>query len=182
MDTFYELPNGKRVNLEALVPEELELLLKVPTTVEQAKQIIKRNKLALRALEFQDYDRIEEGCPHCSHCNGFRCDECAWNLYEQLDEGRTENLLPCCHATFGGLVLDECDAVEVGSDFIKAAEPSDNPEEMGDWLRNGRAFLQGHVEWARAVILMKGIPWPDGVMSEKRRYTNTMKKGNKSDG
>jgi len=152
------LSNGKHVFLRVLTDKELAFLLLIPTTVEQAQQILVRNWSMLeevyKALEDEDYKSgLVLGCPHCGWCN-----TCAWMVAwvrahrPVLDVERRVRADVCLDdsVTFGGVNYAHSGVRLRKHSIWLAADPGTNTV----------LFLQGHIEWARAVIRMGGVPWP----------------------
>lgn len=160
----YTLPNGKTLVLNYLSQEELYALLKVPTTVYQAKKIRKRNLLLWKKFNDNDTSKSKIGCPHCKYNYEegiYSCSKCAWKLYPKRGIG------PCTEATFGSVLLGDQrvvtyspDSEQVNDGILRCIDGE--AEETED-------FLLGHVEWARAIILQGGIPWPNGKLTAKRQ-------------
>jgi len=157
----YTLPNGEIIVLRYLYKRELDKLIKIPTTIDQAKRIIKRNRCLLRFK--RTFTRF--GCPHCETCW-----HCAWRLVFHYKEICLKQ--PCYHAKFSGLtILNVCNVIEYRSDG-EDCYPHDfasctdgQKQEMID----AEAFLRAHIEWAEAVILQGGIPWPNGKLTAVRQ-------------
>ncbi len=135
---------------------ELQRLLKVPCTVKQARQIKRRNKQLLAALEAGikrqegTYPSFNVGCPHCS--TNMNCTNCAWRSYP----GR--HVLRCTDAKFYGTSLNN----QVKMQYI--IQFSSNKETLAYSLldtdkavNNAILFLKGHIEWANAVVKRGGI-------------------------
>ena len=84
---------------KVLLKGELEALLRVPTTVKQAKQILERNRKALWLLKAGKNRTLKLGCPHCIEASAglgrIRCGKCAY--YRAWLDG-----MPCLSYTFGG--------------------------------------------------------------------------------
>ena len=171
----YVLPNGKAMYLKALLPAELDALLLVTTTVEQAKQIHERNKQLLAAMLSCASVTVNIGCPHCSRADisSWECEECRWTqaikllteLHELYDVhtlsrcGRGE--LPCCGFKFGGVSLYATGGVVeygVSEAYVNYDEPGEVPQKARE---NSIAFLTAHMDWARAVIKMGGTRVPE---------------------
>jgi len=131
-----------------LSKKELRLLLKVPTTVRQAKQIIRRNKLALKALLANEEKTFAVGCPHCKGS----CDSCAYPEGNRLFGDQ------CLSYMFGGVnYYLVCNFISLSPEAIKVHS---SPESSGMDRRIKQdlaiRWLQGHIEWAEAVIKAKG--------------------------
>ena len=153
----YKLKNGKTIELNHLSKEELDDLLKVKTTIRQARQIRRRNLKLFEVFKNRDslrkqYDREIEsgiGCPHCNQW--YDCSECAWMVLNTKEN--PDNRYPCCLTKFGGVTYDDQITVKFGHDFelvrIYNSSSCDEDEEI---VKN---FLLGHVEWADAMILLK---------------------------
>lgn len=143
-------------NLDVLFPQELEKLLNVPTTGEQAFNIRKRNQKALDALDRAKQsgkrviDALLYGCPHCD----WNCENCAWEHYPRLGYSRTSHY--CLGAIFKGVHADMvAHIIGLASSFIRI---NYNPlVDSGKSFREALSFLEGHIEWANAVIELGGI-------------------------
>ena len=146
----YRLSNEKKIPLVWLRKRELDQLLNVPTTVEQAEQVIKRNEALLKKLDEADESKVPIPCPHCS--DKFDCEHCAWNLLYVADSD-----YKCLNAVFSG-VSDRDSGVNLYSDSADIDPSVFNSEESG---LKCEAYLQGHIEWAQAVIILGGVPWPE---------------------
>lgn len=129
---------------KVLTKKELEMLLQIPTTVEQAKQIKERNEALLDALYAGTAYRGTVGCPHC----GVQCSRCAWARYPaNKDDGPAF----CFAGSFGGVTLNEI-WLE-GLDYSINDERLDTIENILDVNQDKiERFLIGHIEWANAVI------------------------------
>jgi hypothetical protein len=125
-----------------LSKKELRLLLKVPTSVRQAKQIIKRNTLALKALRANEMKEFHVGCPHCK-C---KCSTCAYPTYKGCFGDQ------CLHYMFGGVNYYNING------FIRLAPSSIRVEGISQDIEFAERWLLGHIEWAEAVIKDKGTP------------------------
>jgi hypothetical protein len=159
-----KLSNGKTIFLTYLSKEELDILLQVPTTVEQAKTIMKRNRILLSHYRNHNSKETYVGCPHCkvSSSGSYDCRGCAWQTISS--KIMSKNFLPCLKATFGSATLFEVQA-SYGCKQESIYFGKGNP-------RYTTAFLMGHIEWARAVIALGGIAWPNGVMSSERQSSD----------
>ena len=130
---------------KVLSKTELEALLTVPTTVEQAKQIVKRSRAALKLIRAGKEGIVRVGCPHCvaagSTNNNYRCGQCA---YREAGKGEW---FACVHFAFGGhkyshvrgWVRLQATSLEVDLDGISMKSTP-------------VVWLKGHIEWAREVI------------------------------
>ena len=174
---------------------ELKKLLKVPTTVKQATQILKRNEALLKVLEngvpnllkgfaprgwnlsFIAYKQkiVEIGCPHCVVSD---CEYCSWAKYN-LKSGYDVEF--CQFALFNGHTLE--DLAEDNNQYFIALEYKKNyaylivyanhlkSQDKHLWtgdekseticiiqeeIQDIREFLEGHIEWAKAVIKKGG--------------------------
>jgi len=154
----YPLPEGREVTLEWLTPEELDHLLTIPTTVKQAEQIRKRNQsLALNLETILDSYGNEYtttiGCPHCMDvcCN---CDSCAWR---SLASHMNHSSYFCLWQTFSGLTSNET-VIGYGTYSEGSYSCPDKIMEQSRETRrdNALCLLNGHLEWAKAVILCNG--------------------------
>jgi hypothetical protein len=172
MGTKVTLQNGKVITLRYLLKEELDILLQVPTTVEQAKTIRKRNLTLLSNYRRQRNPHTKIGCPHCQHTSrGFQCKGCAWTLIRSQIRNADGDYDPderiCVDMTFNGNCLNESSIL-----YGYNKESISIFDELSKKTLN-EAFLMGHVEWARAVIALGGVRWPNGVMSSERQPIDT---------
>lgn len=142
------------------------------TTKKQARQIKRRCSLCLEALEelvasdaedeagdetVQQVRNIHIGCPHC-HWEGVCNAKCEWRV-------RNDEPVSCMDQAFSGVTLDEMrgaglvwvgfwhDRVEV---VVDKYEQTRNPDQFRREYDNARRFLLAHIEWADAVLAMKG--------------------------
>lgn len=160
----YTLRNGKIIKLRYLFPEELNLLLKIPTTVIQAREIIKRNAGLVRAI-FENREKESGiGCPHClwTTRKHFQCTNCAWQFLKNDLYLDNSNFI-CCEMTFGGLTLNDTKVCYC------AKEETINAINKDYDYSHEKTFLLAHIEWAKAVIAMGGIPWPNGKLTATRQ-------------
>ena len=156
-----QLPNGNTIEAEVLTQEELNALLMVRTTVEQAQQILKRNTPMLKALKRWESYEGHIGCPHCIEVEDLVkagkiaeyevCDHCAWAKYPRENE-EVEDVY-CFEATFGGVKYVQ--ALEVS--YTTGTESLSVYEKC--YIENCTKFIQGHLDWANAVIAIGGAPW-----------------------
>jgi len=128
-----------------LTQEEIDVLMQVETTVEQAQQIIDRNQPLLDALRAGEEYYAGLGCPHCGR--GYPCYGCAWT------RATKDNEFACCHVTFAGLTLH--DVAGVICYGWNSEEVHVSGTEKGK--ENAIEFLKGHIEWAMLVIAQGGI-------------------------
>lgn len=169
--TEYTLPNGEVVELGVLFPYELDALLLVTTTVEQAQIIYERNKQLLELLENSESGTVSIGCPHCvKYGFDWDCADCRWtqvknmldvvpalgSIIEQMGSNNEE--LPCCGFSFGGSRLCDAAAYVYYDDAtagikIPLYRTDDKPQAV--------AFLEGHMEWASIVIKLGGTQVPE---------------------
>ena len=162
-----------------LTLDELDRLLRVPTTVSEAEEILIRNDRALVVLDklweegfasfmtdpltyphnlSSDSVELPLGCPHCRTsmrtADYWNCKGCGWQKY-----GAVMDKFACLQATFGGYCAedpgpDQC--VSLGVKRIYLREPS-----SGENYLSARRFLQGHVDWALVLIEIGGIEAED---------------------
>jgi hypothetical protein len=137
-----------------LSEHEKELLMRVPTTVEQAELILKRNQGLLTMLDNEETGKTEIGCPHCDCCY---CRGCAWQVLAQEYGVRS---YICCHATFGGISHGTVKGVDYSADV---EELTSDAYEDDDAESSACTFLEGHMEWAMLVIAKGGVDWPDKI-------------------
>ena len=155
---LYTLPNGERVRLTSLLPEELENLIGfrpdgtltgswVPTTVAKAKRIKRRNLLMLKACLAKAYHHSNIGCPHCIEAKS--CSDCDWSHHVTARPRSTSN---CVHARFANYEHVQ----------VLAACYGQNSEDVWptrleiDHIRTIK-HLKAHIEWANAVLKLNGI-------------------------
>ncbi len=153
-----------------LSKKELRALLKVPTTVEQAKQIKRRcegllefmlkmkdNWAAIRAKTYKGFTTYEGviGCPHCeetpTHHRMRQCDKCAWVNYPNKSGG-----LACYSAKFGGITIEEVRCLRYWTKRESAFVNRLVNSPFSALLACIR-FLRGYIEWAVAVIKKGGV-------------------------
>ena len=138
--------------LKYLRPSELErLLLAVPTTLDEAKGVIARNRETLRRL------RSYKPCPHCRRNPMYRCTSCAWNT-----SGRYA-ICPCTKYEFAGRDMHRV-AVEADANWLSIEAEGLYPD------KNSRPFLQAHVEWGRVLVALGGtaqISWRKMTAAQK---------------
>ncbi len=140
--------------MTVLTEEELENLLKVPTTFEQAKLIKQRNEWALEQLERLEKnwnaefsEEIDLGCPHCTFVGGsHNCDACHWRKYPG------DYYMRCASASFGGIKLSDVDLVDYGCFTVSVYADGRDEDEIED----AKTFVTGHIEWAEEVIKRGG--------------------------
>lgn len=178
----YTLPNGKVISLQYLYKEELDILLKVPTTVEQATRIILRNQPLIDAVNAGTTYHGKVGCPHC-HYN-YPCRSCVWQ--ESLDKVWNDGweiyndsvYQVCCRVYFSGFQYTNQEVqalLTYGSDIeniwrgkinsaIDAIKDANDVRDQESWDKNYEeyrdivlCFLHGHIEWANAVWILNGV-------------------------
>lgn len=153
--------NGKTIQFEVLSEEEMRILLTVPTTVGQARRIKQRNLALLQNAEKDKFPMRRIGCPHCKFTAGYghECKSCAWSVVrKEIRKHCKEAIysLTCIHMTFGGVDLDDSGVVySTNDEYIMELS----------WSEKTKNFLRGHIEWADAVIALRGIPWPNGKIT-----------------
>ena len=175
--------------MTVLLEGELDKLLRVPTTVEQAEQIKQRNELLLEIVEtFPDKDDepktwpyvcddaivhiVDVGCPHCSEAPedlgfSFRCRECAWQLISE--DPKISMDVRCVFIPFGGVTYREVSVLRPQVTFFseKAECAMARTIQGCQWteyckrIKKIKTFLLGHIEWAVAVIEAGGVPWSE---------------------
>jgi hypothetical protein len=140
---------------------EKERLMRIPTSIEEAQQILERNQQLLEklneAVRYNSYASasVPIGCPHCRR-EGISCAPCAWNVGVA---GRHEpRLMACCFPTFGGVAYVDQTLVKYG---VNIAWIEGKPNSIQ--AECARLFLEGHIEWAMMVIAAGGVPWPEGA-------------------
>ena len=136
-----------------LSQSEIDLLMTVETTLEEAQTILKRNQTLLEVFEAGKNQRTFIGCPHCS-CD---CPHCAWTRATY-----SYHRCCCCEVTFGGVCLDDV------NHWISYKSDQECTQHMGntggtddDIDDDSRdmclRFLKGHIEWAMLIIARGGI-------------------------
>jgi len=156
-----------------LTDYEKSVLARIPTTIDQAKTILKRNTSLLEILtdlndEYDPYTSrfVNIGCPHCTNKRGiYWCETCDWNikLLPGLKHYRTGGYLEefhCCHVTFGGYCLSEITEYRYvriiythnSSMIVYNLAASIFEERKEKEYRACCKFLQGHIEWANSII------------------------------
>lgn len=156
----YTLPNGKTIVLEYLYSSELDYLLRIPTSVEFANQILLRNmNLLENAVKKRNYIGYV-GCPHCLDCITINCLNCAWYVPSKVQ---------CLKVPFSEVVMKyinailsyHCDRETLSYyKYVINEVDLDAEKNMNELVI---CYLNAHIEWAKAVILMDGIPWPEGM-------------------
>jgi hypothetical protein len=146
---------------------ELEYLLEVKTSPNQAKRIYVRNLKLLNFLQkfkktdFKEHSiNIKNGCPHC-HC---KCVECEWQAYRRYNSS-VPMLSRCCHAKFGRydyhyaryypmtIGYSSSEAFLIISEHNPCSETKKTyTVGYNKMFKIVSTFLQGHLEWAIAVI------------------------------
>jgi len=132
-------------DLYVLLPEEIQQLALVDTTMQQAWQIYERNITLLKDLYcgVVDYPHFS-GCPHCVPTYACISSQCKWLAVR----ASCYRKYACCKQTFGGLTLDETNVRYGWGD--EEIGPLSYPYE------DTESFLIGHIEWAQMII--------DGIM------------------
>lgn len=166
---------GPCSGLLVLHPEELRLLMAVPTTAGEARQLICRNEAGLDKLDnWGNSDNSEAvpcgltvsiGCPHCVTVGGlFDCESCA---YPEVDKRsrKVRGGCQCCAYTFGGVWAEasgesspttDTDRVKsIGHMIILTAgyltilrNPLRHAEDVDDL----RTWFLGHIQWGWEVL------------------------------
>jgi hypothetical protein len=136
---------------EVLTQAELECLLEVKTTVDQAKTIIRRNRLALQLLHAGENGEVRVRCPHCIGL----CFGCAYSKTEFAKE--TSGHATCLYYSFGGVTAE--DVTEVIGLFSTRMQvgasvdvPWADPDEIKRQTRAAIRWAEGHIEWAKEVL------------------------------
>lgn len=161
----YTLPNGMSIQLFYLYKEELDALIKIPTSVGQAKRIFIRNRSLLGFLLKGRVSRTQYGCPHCDRF----CNHCAWTLLPSRNKSYGE---PCCDVKFSGVnAHDVSDIIGYGADFEECFpygkdDLGDNEKEATE---TAVSFLRAHLEWAEAIIANGGVAWTNGKITAVRQ-------------
>lgn len=148
--------NGNPLAEKVLSPQELEDLMKVPTTVEEARQIKERNERLLELLEKNEDGYVAIGCPHCSYSSskGFSCKRgertCRWYKYPGVHKRYS---MPCVYVPFGG--ISYADVSRIINYESSCAQVKNTEAEFSIYKKQkqqAKIFLKGHIEWAEAVI------------------------------
>lgn len=139
----------------------LKKLMVVPTTVEQARQIIRRNQAVIEGLGEIGPENMEItipiGCPHCDDCSG-RCECCAWRHYAA---NKKEYDYFCVFADFNGHTLDDVRRQWPISLLFFSHKATllyhttiaiPTAKEIQDCKDVIREFCDGHIEWCDEVI------------------------------
>jgi hypothetical protein len=127
--------------MSVLLEGEMENLLKIRTSVKDARLIKKRFQWVLNNLDKPDRTS-PLGCPHCS-CDF--CSQCSYFVIPFSDQ--REN--PCLSVPFGGVIFwDIVHIIQIGSDFIGILATPKTPEER----EQVEVWAKGHIEWANAVL------------------------------
>lgn len=144
----------RRFTLHYITQDEVETLLVIAMASPRrwAKQIIRRNQRALKALRSNDTKRIRIGCPHCRAVK-LDCDSCAFVTALSDSHPVKEEYMDevCVRLSFGGIrymntaVFYKDDSVEISSQYMAAHKR----------MRTAR-FLLAHIEWARKMIAVYG--------------------------
>ena len=145
---------SKKPKLKYLRPKELREILRLPTTVAEAKTIKRRyNALAEAILNGRSH-MGKIGCAHCVFRDGrFRCGECRWgNLPRRKTDLYTGKQFRCCAQPFAGRTYDDPDmraAITLGfnAECTRAG--------VGTYAYR---YCMAHVEWAEEVIRLGGVP------------------------
>lgn len=130
---------------KVLAKKELKALLKVKTTVEEAKQIKQRNLKLLDAL-YAGYEYT--GYVGCPHCHG-SCKTCEWYKYPVKITSSHDP--KCFEASFGGVTYGELSAYGIRYFFNSEQLRSINEIEP-EFQDKIERFLLGHIEWANEII------------------------------
>ena len=162
MSWFYTTPMGERVRINYLTEEELDRLLLIDTTEDQAERILDRNRSAIQCVRRQidgrvsDRVRIWKGCPHCQD-NDECCDECPWGEAFCILAGPYRDRDSCClysPFSFGGVLIKQT-SIRYTCDCVVCHRRG--PVELAASIK----YLGGHLDWARVVIAMCGTSVPE---------------------
>ena len=154
MSTYQVLTLGEKVALS-----------KIPTTKKQARQILRRNTQLLERVnevlaakgDRSAYDEdVMIGCPHCQAA-GFNCEDCPWGKLGMF------NMFGCLSRSFGRVTGNDVTdddlniSVHLNRDsasirWDRTTSPYFKLAGLRGAGRKCRLFLQGHIEWAEAVI------------------------------
>jgi hypothetical protein len=133
--------------MKVLSKQELNKLMKVRTTLEQAEQIIERNTKALDALRKKKFEVIDLGCPHCIK----DCNNCAYPYKKKTDFGEQ-----CLDYKFGGIAYNDINELISLSPYSLTVHEGNFHQDSDPLLAELRCkterWLLGHIEWAEAVI------------------------------
>jgi ribosomal protein S27AE len=149
---------GRNVNI--LTKNELRRLLRVKTTVDQAKQLIRRNQKMLDAINEHPEERkiVKIKCPHCSWGivfnkttdSFYQCGKCSYK-----PESKNGRCFQCCEYTFGGFNYKDWeirDNIDLKGPTIEYKGINSNRTFGQDTLKVIKTWLQGHIEWGQEVI------------------------------
>lgn len=142
--------------MPVLTTDELNTLLLVETTPEEAARIKRRWEPIVRfldALRYGDGDNYngDVGCPHCN-TNGYpyRCNTCRWRVVPKPQP------LQCLRVSFGGITAGNLTAAKL----LYLTSHSEGVAIRSYTNRAGiaavRTLALGHIEWADAVIAKSG--------------------------
>ena len=157
--------------IKTLSRDELEQLLCVPTTVEQATMIRERNTGLLEVLNRGEEAETYVGCPHCPKALP-QCDSCAWNACLE------RRYLSCIYQTFGGVAIetdpgedDDLELIEYGYAREAVLLPDHMyPPVVKEAVDKARSFLLGHIEWSEIVIALGGtVPEDWRTLTDEQR-------------
>lgn len=141
----------KRACNRVLSKHELNELLKVKTTMKQARQIIRRNSRALEILRSGVLGHVPIGCPHCEAVET-NCTRCAYHPEETgTSELSSRELFTefCLEYTFGGIRHREvCRVIGIRPSHMHIIPDIGRPEIVA----SADIWLRGHIEWAEAVL------------------------------
>jgi hypothetical protein len=145
---------------KVLTKAELQCLLEIPTTVEDAQMILKRNQKILELLKKGKGGQVHVGCPHCINAGGSatglgHCDVCKYPK-PAVDIPQLDSLgCRCVEYTFGEVALADLNHC-IGLTAVNATveTPSSLRSRYGFEYAAEKAitWTRGHIEWAQEVI------------------------------
>jgi hypothetical protein len=138
-------------------------LLKVKTTIDQAKQLIRRNQKMLDAINNHPEESkiVKIKCPHCKWSKEldlqtgscYQCGKCSYK-----PNSKSGGFYQCCEYTFGGYNYKNWeirDNIDLCGPTIGYKGISPDRTFGQDALKVIKTWLQGHIEWGQEVIRRK---------------------------
>jgi hypothetical protein len=155
------------MRFKVLTPKERRILRQVRTTKKQAAMIKRRNLALIEILDRESakgprpdsrqilWWNVDIGCPHCLAVGRY-CTACSWKipaLRKRVEPQGSSFMCFCTSATFGG-VSNPPLSVYYGNRAAVTFSGScwTNGPEWDKAVGDTRHYLQGHVEWADAVL------------------------------
>jgi hypothetical protein len=145
---------------KVLTEAELQCLLEIPTTVEGAQMILKRNQKILELLEKGKGGQAHIGCPHCINAGGSdtKLGNCTVCKYPKPDVDISQLALlnrRCVEHTFGGVALNDlnyCIGLTAVNATVKTPSFRRSLALVKDDVEKAITWTRGHIEWAQEVI------------------------------